>query len=132
MLRFFLFNATSRASSSPGVSGTVTLAAERGIDGMAIIETWDAMGMRASGSHDIEFTDAFIADECLIGEEGAGIEGGLACLPWYALGIASVYTGVAAAAFDFAVDYVKHRTLHPLPARIAHLPGIQFTSPRWR
>ena len=85
------------------------------------------MGMRASGSHDIEFRDAFIADECLVGVEGAGTEGGNVCLPWYALGIAAVYTGVAGAAFDFAVEYLKQRTLHPLPASVAHLPGSQFT-----
>lgn len=127
ILRFFLFNARLEGFAQPGMSGTVTLAAERGIDGMDIVETWDAMGMRASGSHDIEFRDAFIADECLIGVEGAGSEGGMACLPWYALGIASVYTGIAGAAFDFAVDYAKRRTLHPMPASIAHLPGTQFS-----
>src|SRR5262249_7324882 len=44
-----------------------------------------------------------------------------------ALGIAAVYTGIAGAAFDFAVDYVKRRTLHPLPASVAHLPGTQYS-----
>lgn len=127
LLRFFLFNARLEGFARPGTSGTVTLAAERGIDGMAILETWDALGMRASGSHDIEFRDAFIADECLVGVEGAGTEGGNACLPWYALGIAAVYTGVAGAALAFAVDYLKRRTLHPLAASIAHLPGSQFS-----
>jgi alkylation response protein AidB-like acyl-CoA dehydrogenase len=127
ILRFFLFNARLEGFARPGLSGTVTLAAERGIDGMAIVESWDALGMRASGSHDIEFHDAFIADECLVGVEGAGTEGGAACLPWYALGIASVYTGVAGAAFDFAVDYLTTRRLHPLPATVAHLPGSQFS-----
>ena len=127
VLRFFLFNARLEGFDRPGMSGTVTLAAERGSDGMTIVETWDALGMRASGSHDIEFRDAFIADECLVGVEGAGTEGGDACLPWYTLGIAAVYTGVAAAAFAFAVEYLKQRTLHPLPATIAHLPGSQFT-----
>lgn len=127
VLRFFLFNARLDGFARPGLSGTVTLAAERGIDGMAIVETWDALGMRASGSHDIEFRDAFIADECLVGVEGAGTEGGNACLPWYALGIAAVYTGVAGAAYDFAVDYLRKRTLHPLPAAVAHLPGSQFS-----
>jgi alkylation response protein AidB-like acyl-CoA dehydrogenase len=127
ILRFFLFNARLEGFARPGLSGTVTLAAERGGDGMEIVETWDAMGMRASGSHDIVFRDAFIPDECLIGVEGAGSEGGMACLPWYALGIAAVYTGIAAAAFDFTVDYAKRRTLHPLPASVAHLPGTQFS-----
>lgn len=126
ILRFFLFNARLEGFDLPGMSGTVTLAAERGSEGMEIIETWDAMGMRASGSHDIDFRDTFIADDRLIGVEGAGSEGGLACLPWYALGIAAVYIGIASAAFDFTVEYVKRRTLHPLPASIAHLPGTQF------
>jgi alkylation response protein AidB-like acyl-CoA dehydrogenase len=127
VLRFFLFNARLDGFDRPGLSGTVTLAAERGSSGMEIVETWDAMGMRASGSHDIQFEDAFIPDECLIGREGAGTEDGLVCLPWYALGIASVYIGIAGAAFDFAVDYVKRRILHPLPASVAHLPGTQFS-----
>jgi alkylation response protein AidB-like acyl-CoA dehydrogenase len=127
ILRFFLFNAQLDGFDEPGRSGTVALAAERGIEGMEIIPTWDAVGMRATGSHDIEFRDAFIADECLIGVEGSGTEGGLTCLPWYALGIAATYIGIAGAAFDFAVDFVKHRTLHPLPASIAHLPGTQFS-----
>src|SRR6185436_14830533 len=126
ILRWFLFNARLEGFARPGLSGTVTLAVERGTAGMQVHETWDAMGMRATGSHDIELSDAFIPDECLIGEEGAGFEGGLQSLPWYALGIASVYLGVARAAFDFTVDYVRQRKLHPQPRSIAHLPGIQF------
>ncbi len=127
VLRYFLFSAKLDGSSKPGVSGTVTLAAERGTDGMEIVETWDSMAMRATGSHDIQFTDAFIPDECLVGPEGEGVESGLGALPWYALGIAAVYTGVATAAFNFTIAYVKQRKLHPLPSSIAHLPGIQFT-----
>jgi alkylation response protein AidB-like acyl-CoA dehydrogenase len=127
ILRFFLFNARLEGFDRPGMSGTVTLAAERGTPGMEITETWDAMGMRATGSHDIAFTDAFVPDECRIGIEGAGTEGGMACLPWYALGIAAVYTGIAGAAFDYAVAYLAERRLHPLPATLAHLPGAQFS-----
>src|SRR5262245_22570516 len=29
-------------------------------DGVKIIETWDALGMRGTGSHDVEFTDVFV------------------------------------------------------------------------
>lgn len=126
ILRWFLFNAKLEGCDRLGISGTVTLAAERGSEGMRILETWDAMGMRATGSHDIEFADTFVPQECLIGEEGLGFEGGLRSLPWYALGIASVYLGIAAAAFDFVVDYARKRRLHPRPRPIAHLPGIQF------
>ena len=127
VLRYFLFAAKLEGFSQPGVSGTVTLAAERGTAGMEIIDSWDAMSMRATGSHDIQFNDAFVPDDCRIGPEGSGVETGLRALPWYALGIAAVYTGVAGAAFNFTVDYVKARQLHPLPRTIAHLPGIQFT-----
>jgi len=127
ILRVFLFNARLEGFERRGMSGTVTLAADRDTEGMRVVETWDAMGMRASGSHDIEFTDAFVPDERLVGIEGAGTEGGNACLPWYTLGIAAVYTGIAGAAFDFAVEYLGSRRLHPLPATVAHLPGSQFT-----
>ena len=34
---------------------------------MEIIETWNSMAMRGTGSHDIEFADTFISDERLIG-----------------------------------------------------------------
>jgi alkylation response protein AidB-like acyl-CoA dehydrogenase len=126
-LRYFLFTAQLDVPARPGTSGTVTLAAERTTAGMEIIETWDAMAMRATGSHDIEFTDAFIPTTCLVGPEGEGVESGMAALPWYALGIACVYTGIAGAAFQFATTYVKQRRLHPLPRTIANLPGTQFS-----
>src|SRR3954452_2646097 len=36
-----------------------------GSEGMDILNNWDAMGMRGSGSHDIAFRDCFVPDEPL-------------------------------------------------------------------
>lgn len=33
---------------------------------MEIVETWDAMGMRATGSHDIIFHDTFVPEAALL------------------------------------------------------------------
>ncbi|NJN83731.1 MAG: hypothetical protein HC802_16630, partial [Caldilineaceae bacterium] len=35
-------------------------------DGVEIIETWDAMGMRTTGSHDVRFTDVWVPDDHMI------------------------------------------------------------------
>jgi alkylation response protein AidB-like acyl-CoA dehydrogenase len=71
---------------------------------------WNAMGMRATGSNDIECKDLVIAkDDCFVG-------------PWdkfrfrrpidtafATLGITAIWVGLARAAFDFTIDHVKHR-----------------------
>jgi len=53
-------------------------------------------------------------------------ERGVALFAWFSTSIAAVYTGVAQAARDFAVDYAKRRRPSVLTRSIAHLPAIQF------
>src|SRR5690606_8167602 len=36
-------------------------------DGVEIIETWDTMGMRGTGSHDVQLTDVFVSDAQVAG-----------------------------------------------------------------
>src|SRR5690606_27543441 len=31
-------------------------------EGVDVLDTWDAMGMRGTGSHDVEMTDVFVSD----------------------------------------------------------------------
>jgi alkylation response protein AidB-like acyl-CoA dehydrogenase len=66
---------------------------------------WDPLGMRASGSHVVQFNRTFIPEENLIGRPGQYlIEGWQTCfIPHYA----ATFLGAAEAAYDFAFEYVS-------------------------
>lgn len=97
-----------------------------GSEGVRILETWDALGMRATGSHDVLLEDVPIADAQVVGRRpwgrldpilrAAGIH--------FAPTVASVYAGVAAAARDEAVRVVCGRKT-PDGRALAEDPTIQ-------
>ncbi len=91
-----------------------------------IIETWDTMGMRASGSHDIVFQDVFVPTKRVIGlfrpgenskrhQDGGG----------WMLHIPACYLGIALSARDFAVEYAVNYQPNSLPHPIAQVPHIE-------
>jgi alkylation response protein AidB-like acyl-CoA dehydrogenase len=105
-----------------------TLAIPRGTPGLEIIETWDALGMRATASHDLKFTNVMVPQMMLIERRAPGNfdAAGVAVFAWFSTSIASVYTGVATAARNFAVEYAKNRRPSVLERPISHLPAVQF------
>jgi alkylation response protein AidB-like acyl-CoA dehydrogenase len=98
--------------------------------GLTVIENWDTMGMRATGSHDVVFEDVFAADAQLAvtSEPGALNIGGVAGMAWFSVSIASVYTGIAQAARDYAVQNASTRKLAFMAQPLGSLPGIQFAT----
>jgi len=84
-------------------------------------ETWDALGMRATCSHDIQL-DVVVAEDALIGGiEGLGVLLAQVMPQWLVASYAGVYAGVAQAAVDAAAAYVTDRGLAKLPAVRARL-----------
>ena len=73
--------------------------------GVSIEETWDTMGMRATGSHDVVFDGVFVPDAAVAARRKPGVWHPLLHLvSMIAFPIVySVYTGVAEAARDIAV-----------------------------
>ncbi len=126
-MNFFLVSATV-----PGTDGAAdevgTFAIPQGTPGLEIVETWDALGMRATGSHDLKLTDCVVPELMLVEKRPPGNfdERGLALFAWFSISIASVYTGVATAARNFAVEYAKNRRPSVLERSIAHMPAVQF------
>ncbi|MHB8645535.1 MAG: acyl-CoA dehydrogenase family protein [Thermomicrobiales bacterium] len=100
----------------------------RGARGLSVIETWDSLGMRATGSHDVLLEDVFVpdADVVRVGGMRKGADPGETDhRAWGALAVSSVYLGVAEAARDTAVRYATDRVPTGLGKPIATLPAIQ-------
>lgn len=93
-----------------------------GTPGVRIVETWDNLGMRATGSHDVVFEDVFVPDDHRLPDatgrprvDGRG----------WTLATSAVYLGIAAAARDFAVDYARTRIPSGVGRPIAELQTVQ-------
>ncbi|HYF44770.1 MAG TPA: acyl-CoA dehydrogenase family protein [Acidimicrobiales bacterium] len=78
-------------------------------EGVRVIETWDALGMRGTGSHDVELQDVFVPEERVLANRPHGkVDGPLQVIFSNAFPpISAVYLGVAEAARDAAVEAVK-------------------------
>lgn len=94
-----------------------------------IDETWDALGMRATASHDTILDKTFIPDEqvalvCPAGFAGAGpFQVGL--FAWGLLGFGAVYASIAQRVFDDTVAGMHQRTSIALTRSMAYHPGVQ-------
>jgi alkylation response protein AidB-like acyl-CoA dehydrogenase len=102
---------------------------ERDAPGLRIEETWDALGMRATASHDTILDHVFVPDEatilvCPAGFAGAGMFH-VALFAWALLGFAGVYSSIARRAYDDTVARVHDRTSVALTRSMAYHPGVQ-------
>ncbi len=100
---------------------------ERGTPGLEIVETWDTLGMRATGSHDLYLRDVRVPDEALVQRFGKGVpsEGPSGNGAGWNLHIPAVYLGIAEAARDFAVDFAVRHGPNSIQGVIGDLPNVQ-------
>ncbi|WP_054950804.1 acyl-CoA dehydrogenase family protein [Numidum massiliense] len=95
-------------------------------DDIEVVETWRALGMRATGSHDIVMNDVFVPEKYLIDTRAASersrrnADGG-----GWMLHIPACYLGVALNARDIAVDYAAHYQPNSLTHPIAEVPHVE-------
>ncbi len=96
--------------------------------GVSIDETWDTLGMRGTGSHDLLLADVFVpAEERTDATESGGTSAGVGKSDHGGalLHIPACYLGIAWAARDFAVKFAAEYRPSSLPGPIAELPHIQ-------
>jgi acyl-CoA dehydrogenase len=81
--------------------------------GVKIVETWDALGMRATGSHDVLLEDVVIDESQVAARRPWGrVDQALRTAGiHFAPAVASVYAGIAAGARDEAVRVVSSRRM---------------------
>jgi len=95
--------------------------------GLCIEATWDQLGLRASGSHDVLLDDVAIPVDHAGELRAPGAWGGATAefAAWNAALIGALYTGVARAARDWAIGFLRTRTPTALGAPLATLPRLQ-------
>jgi len=106
-----------------------TFIVPRGTEGIRVVESWDHLGMRASGSHDVLFDDVFIPTDHAVDLQPAavaatsGFRGDL--LSWGTVLISELYQGVTEAARDWLVAFAVGRVPANLGASLSTLPRFQ-------
>jgi alkylation response protein AidB-like acyl-CoA dehydrogenase len=94
--------------------------------GIRIVETWDHIGMRGTCSHDVLFTDVPIEPgHIALKDPAEWLDADPAQMAWNAAGIGAIYTGIARAARDWVVDFLRHRVPSGLGTPLSALPRAQ-------
>jgi alkylation response protein AidB-like acyl-CoA dehydrogenase len=91
-------------------------------------ESWDVMGVRASGSWDTVYDNVFVPDAMMPAATHASTTFGSmnSFIPWFNITVSAVYLGVARAAVNWVTDYVKSRTPANEQRPLSHMAGIQY------
>jgi alkylation response protein AidB-like acyl-CoA dehydrogenase len=105
-------------------------------DGVVVLDTWDALGMRGTGSHEVVLDEVFVPDERVLADRPYGIiDPPLQVIASIAMPIISaVYLGVATTAFEAAVAAVaavRHKADDPVVQRQVGLMAHRLRVAQW-
>ncbi|GAA4468027.1 acyl-CoA dehydrogenase family protein [Nibrella saemangeumensis] len=89
--------------------GINCLIVEKGQPGFTIGKKEDKLGIRASDTHSLMFTDVKVPKENRIGEDGFGFKFAMSTLNGGRIGIAAQALGIAAGAYELALKYAQER-----------------------
>ncbi|WP_198029092.1 acyl-CoA dehydrogenase family protein [Actinoplanes sp. N902-109] len=113
---FHTFNATITdpdgtlpADHTVRTSREVLLVCPAGAEGVRIEKTWDALGMRATGTETVVFDDVFVPVGDLVSKDFR--PGLFANLEWQTLTFASIYLGLARRAHDETLAVLRTKRL---------------------
>jgi alkylation response protein AidB-like acyl-CoA dehydrogenase len=107
-----------------GHKGINAFIVETSWSGVSIGAKEDKLGIRASDTHTIMYSDVKVPKENRIGEDGFGFKFAMKVLSGGRIGIAAQALGIAAGAYELAVKYAKEREAFGKP--IAQHQAIAF------
>jgi len=97
---------TDRAASQHGISAFIL---EKDTPGFRVGRKENKLGMRASATGEVLFTDCHLAESQLLGKPGEGFVDSLRILDGGRISIAALAVGLAQGAYEAALRYSKHR-----------------------
>ena len=113
----------AKTDPTAGYRGISAFVVEAGTPGFEIGAAEDTMGIRASRIYELRF-DCLLPAESLIGEEGSGFRTAMRVLDRGRVEIAAMACGIARAALEAALGWVRERKISGQP--LADFQAIQF------
>nr|WP_269749957.1 acyl-CoA dehydrogenase family protein [Pseudomarimonas arenosa] len=101
--------------ASKGARGITAFMIDTSKPGFHRGKTEPKLGIRASATCEIEFTDYRVEAEDVLGQEGEGFKIAMGVLDAGRIGIASQAIGISMAAYEATLDYVKERKAFGAP-----------------
>ncbi len=99
----------AQTDRSKGHKGINCLIVERGMQGFVVGKKEDKLGIRGSDTHSLMFTDVKVPKANRLGPEGFGFNFAMDTLNGGRIGIAAQALGIAAGAYELALEYSKQR-----------------------
>lgn len=121
-----LFSVTALVDED-GTRTTAICTVRRGTAGLTVMDNWDALGMRASGSNDILFEDCVLPAGAVVLAHPWGTmpDSVMVAVMAQVSGLLGVFVGIAEAARDEAYAIVKSRRKQPSGDTLATHTGVQ-------
>lgn len=119
-----VFIVMAQTHAEKGYKGINALIVEKGMKGFEIGPKENKLGIRGSDTHTLLFNDVKVPKENRIGAEGFGFKFAMKALAGGRIGIAAQALGIAAGAYELALNYAKERKT--FGTAIANHQGIAF------
>ncbi|HDP16477.1 MAG TPA: acyl-CoA dehydrogenase [Candidatus Omnitrophica bacterium] len=119
-----VYTVVASVDRSKGARGAAAFIVEKGTPGFEFGKKEDKMGIRASVTRELVFTDCKIPKENLLSKEGMGFIVAMKTFDQSRPGVAAQALGIAQGALDLTVAYVKERK--QFGKSISSFQGVQF------
>ena len=113
----------ARTDPGEGARGISAFILEKGFPGFTAGQPYRKLGLHASDTAELVFEDARVPAENLLGERGQGFVNALQVLEGGRIAMAAMAVGIAEAAIDQGVKYMKQRTA--FGRTLAEFNGLQ-------
>lgn len=118
------YTVVAMTDKTKGARGASAFIVEKGTPGFTFGKKEKKLGIRASATRELVFTDCKVPKENLLGREGMGFIVAMKTFDNSRPGVAAQAVGIAQGALDLAVSYAKQRVQFGKP--ISSFQGIQF------
>jgi len=119
-----VFIVMANLNPEAGYKGITSFVVERDFKGFSVSKKEDKLGIRASSTCELVLEDCEVPVENLLGTEGVGYKVAIETLNEGRIGIGAQMVGLAQAALDHAVGYVKER--QQFGKSVSAFQGMQF------